>query len=203
MTQLYPRGFCEGAFSELLLLLLWQVSVHLPMNHPNIIRLLDVYELEDCVMMVIERAEGRDLQSFINIRASPKFSEAVTRVLFQQLFDAMDYIHNTQRVIHCDMKPENILFGRDLLGDTVQSLGLFNRAKICDFGNARPARDAKYGFPAFRGLPKLSFGHTDPLWLLMCLQVLQPNPQRFIGAILRSNWHHWLHRTRDFVATNV
>jgi serine/threonine protein kinase len=123
--------------------------VHLPMNHPNIIRLLDVYELEDCVMMAMERAEGRDLQSFINVRASPKFSESVTRVLFQQLFDAMDYIHNTQRVIHCDMKPENILFGRDLLGDTVTSLGLFNRAKICDFGNARPARDAKYARVTF------------------------------------------------------
>ena len=32
-----------------------------------------------------------------------------------QLFDAMDYIHNERNIIHCDIKPENILLSHGLL----------------------------------------------------------------------------------------
>jgi serine/threonine protein kinase len=69
--------------------LLWlfarQVSVHLRMDHPHIIHLQEVFETDDIVSLVLERAEGRDLQSFIDKRPSPQFSEAITRVLFQQV----------------------------------------------------------------------------------------------------------------------
>jgi serine/threonine protein kinase len=54
------------------------------MSHPNIIQLIDAYETDDLILMVLERAQGRDLQSIIDSRATPKFSEAVTRVIFEQ-----------------------------------------------------------------------------------------------------------------------
>jgi serine/threonine protein kinase len=55
------------------------------MSHPNIIRMIDAFERDDLILMVLERAQGRDLQSIIDSRASPKFSEAVTRVIFEQV----------------------------------------------------------------------------------------------------------------------
>ncbi len=55
------------------------------MSHPNIIRLIDAFETDDQILMVLERAEGKDLQSIIDSRASPQFSEAVTRVIFEQV----------------------------------------------------------------------------------------------------------------------
>jgi serine/threonine protein kinase len=43
---------------------------------------------------------------------------AITRLIsppLTQLFDAMDYIHNERNIIHCDIKPENILLSHGLL----------------------------------------------------------------------------------------
>ena len=62
--------------------------MHMTMSHPNIIQLIDAYETDDLILMVLERAQGRDLQSIIDSRATPKFSEAVTRVIFEQVREA-------------------------------------------------------------------------------------------------------------------
>ena len=126
-----------------------EVEIHSTMHHPNIIQLVNVLETPDAVQLVMERAPGRDLQSLITRRASPQFSETVTRVLFEQLLEALEYIHHTRHVIHCDIKPENILFGKTLQtasdeDDDAPFLGLFDVVKVCDFGNARPSRDARY-----------------------------------------------------------
>ena len=59
--------------------------MHLTKAHPNIIRLIDAFETDDLILMVLERAEGKDLQSIMDSRASPQFSEAVTRVIFEQV----------------------------------------------------------------------------------------------------------------------
>ncbi len=44
--------------------------------------------------------------------------------LCTQLFDAVDYIHNERNIIHCDIKPENILLSHGLLPTAGSSAGL-------------------------------------------------------------------------------
>jgi serine/threonine protein kinase len=44
--------------------------------------------------------------------------------LCTQLFDAVDYIHNERNIIHCDIKPENILLSHGLLPTAGSSSGL-------------------------------------------------------------------------------
>lgn len=91
------------------------------LNHENIIFLMDNYETEEAICVVTEYAHG-DLYQIIN--EDGKLPEETLRVLAKQLVEALCYLH-TNRIIHRDMKPQNILItGNEII-------------KLCDFGFAR------------------------------------------------------------------
>lgn len=50
------------------------------------------------------------------------FSEEVSRYYFHQLIDAIEYLHNTQEIVHRDLKIENLLLDKEY------------QLKIADFG---------------------------------------------------------------------
>lgn len=92
-------------------------------QHPHIIRLLDIFENQDYIYIVMEYLPGGDLFSYLEKR-SFTLTEDRARELSHQLATAIYYLHSFG-IAHRDLKPENILMTEDTdKGDV----------KIVDFG---------------------------------------------------------------------
>jgi len=71
-------------------------------------------------------------------------TEATARRVTEQLLAALAYLHGRD-ILHADLKPDNILLQRRAAGaDDKGRSRQFESIKLCDFGHARPARDARY-----------------------------------------------------------
>ncbi|RDB27944.1 Serine/threonine-protein kinase GIN4 [Hypsizygus marmoreus] len=76
------------------------------MNHPNIMRIYDVFEGEKELFLVLEYVEGGELFDFLVNRGRLPPAEALA--FFKQIVYGLNYAH-TFSIIHRDLKPENIL----------------------------------------------------------------------------------------------
>ena len=92
-------------------------------QHPNIIRLLDIFENQDYIYIVMEALSGGDLFTYLEKR-NFTVSERRAKELAHQMATAIYYLHSFG-VAHRDLKPENILMDSD--GETAD-------LKIVDFG---------------------------------------------------------------------
>ena len=94
------------------------------LQHPNIIQLHDVFEMEKSIVLVMEMAYGGEL--FEQILKRGRFEENEAAVLTYQILDAVSYLHSNN-IIHRDIKPENLLLkgGEEMI------------VKVTDFGVAK------------------------------------------------------------------
>ena len=76
------------------------------LSHKNIVTIYDVGEESELIFLVMEYIEGKNLRSFLD--AKTKFSLTEIKHLMEQVCSALEYSHS-QGVIHCDIKPENII----------------------------------------------------------------------------------------------
>ena len=90
------------------------------LNHPNILRVFDFTEVGRWPHLITELVDGPSLLRFIRDRRS--LSTDIALPLMCQAAEALSYAHTTMGVVHCDIKPENILLTKDLL------------VKLADFG---------------------------------------------------------------------
>lgn len=107
-----------------------EVQILEDLNHPNIISLYKFSQkgthvsktgekTKNMTYALLEFAEGGELIDFL--RFTGRFSESVTRYLFQQLIEGIKHIHD-QGYAHRDLKIENLLFDQNF------------DLKIADFG---------------------------------------------------------------------
>lgn len=104
-------------------------------SHPNLPRVLDrggdtEHGIE---WMTMEYLRGRDLGRIIDLGRGIAFALLID--IFAQTLDALDYIH-TRRIVHCDVKPDNIFVTRDTYDRRIVIV------KLIDFGVCR-SLDAK------------------------------------------------------------
>ena len=96
-------------------------------DHPNIIKLYEFYDLEDKICIVSELGNGGPLSKY---KGSPKMtSELEIAIIMFQLLSAVNYCHN-KNLMHRDIKPDNILV------ENKQQQGHFH-IKLIDFGTAK------------------------------------------------------------------
>ena len=91
------------------------------MNHPNIMRIYDVYEGEGELYLILEYVEGGELFDYLCSKGRLSAPEALG--YFQQIITAIDYCHRFN-VAHRDLKPENILVGAGAERVCVSDFGL-------------------------------------------------------------------------------
>merc|ERR1712217_972446 len=94
------------------------------MDHPHIVRLMDVYESENDLQFVMECLEGGEL--FDRVIEQKRFSEHDAADAIWQILLAINHIH-IAGIVHRDVKLENFLY--DLPGS--------NHLKLIDFGFSR------------------------------------------------------------------
>lgn len=102
-----------------------EVKVMSQLEHPNIVRLYEVYDEPKQMCLVLEMVEGGEL--FDRVAEATFFSEKDAARTIAQLCDALAYMH-ARDIVHRDLKPDNIL---------LSSAALDAPIKITDFGFAR------------------------------------------------------------------
>jgi calcium-dependent protein kinase len=104
--------------------------------HERIINLLEVYEGDNNIYLILDLAEGGCLFDEIKARTS-NFSRKEIQIIMSQLLKAISYMH-FRNIMHRDLKPENILY--KIKGD-------HSSLKIADFGLSTFIDDHPYLYP--------------------------------------------------------
>ena len=76
-------------------------------QHPNIVRLYNVFENPDYLYIIMEYCEGGDLFGYLESR-NFRLTEKRASTIIHQMATAVYYMHNFG-VVHRDLKPENVL----------------------------------------------------------------------------------------------
>ena len=92
------------------------------LSHPNIVTIYDFAHEGDQLYIIMEYVEGTDLKTLIRRRNRFGIQESVDTLI--EICAGIGYAHRAG-LIHCDLKPQNILITTD------------GRVKITDFGIAR------------------------------------------------------------------
>ena len=94
------------------------------LDHPNIVRVTDVFDENGTSYFVMPLLQGETLQKLVERKGVLPYEVGVNYM--GQICEALDYIHNLKpQILHRDVKPENIIITPD------------NRAILIDFGSAR------------------------------------------------------------------
>ena len=77
-------------------------------NHPNIVKFIDHFQVNGLLCTVLEHFEGQDLDTYLKLHG--KISEKTVRILIRQLLLAVRHLSSMNRkVIHYDIQPQNIM----------------------------------------------------------------------------------------------
>ena len=102
-----------------------EIKILRRLDHPHIVKLYEVYEMQGQVCLVMDLVPGEKLFNFIT--KNKWISEDTVAFMMKQILITLNYLES-QDVIHRDLKPENILY-------TLDDRGRLN-LKIIDFGLA-------------------------------------------------------------------
>ncbi|KAG9455567.1 hypothetical protein H6P81_000075 [Aristolochia fimbriata] len=136
-----------------------EIEILKKLKHENIIEMLDAFESSQEFCVVTEFAQGELFEVIEDDKCLP---EEQVQAISKQLVRALYYLHKN-RIIHRDMKPQNILIGA---GSTV---------KLCDFGFARAMSTNTVVLRSIKGTPlymapelvrEQPYNHTADLWSL-------------------------------------
>lgn len=99
------------------------------MDHPYIVKLIEIYEDSTFLYLVMEECSGGELFKRLAQRSKENrlFTERETCHIFSKLMTAINYCHS-HGISHRDIKPENILFSDNEDSSTL---------KVVDFGLSR------------------------------------------------------------------
>ncbi|KAL3524521.1 hypothetical protein ACH5RR_017355 [Cinchona calisaya] len=136
-----------------------EIEILRKLKHENIIEMLDSFESPQEFCVVTEFAQGELFEILEDDKCLP---EEQVQAIAKQLVKALHYLHSN-RIIHRDMKPQNILIGA---GSVV---------KLCDFGFARAMSTNTVVLRSIKGTPlymapelvrEQPYNHTADLWSL-------------------------------------
>ncbi|XP_051478768.1 serine/threonine-protein kinase 36 isoform X2 [Apus apus] len=139
-----------------------EIEIMRGLHHPNIVQMLDTFETDKEVVVVADYAEGELFQILEDDGSLP---EDQVQIIAAQLVSALYYLHS-HRILHRDMKPQNILLGKDGV------------VKLCDFGFARAMSIHTMVLTSIKGTPlymspelvrEQPYDHKADLWSMGCI----------------------------------
>ncbi|KAF6036508.1 STK36 [Bugula neritina] len=139
-----------------------EIDIMRQLRHSNIVQMLDSFETDKEVVAVTDYACG---ELFQILEDDGNLPEDQVQQIASQLVSALFYLH-AHRILHRDMKPQNILLGKD------------GAIKLCDFGFARAMSTNTLVLTSIKGTPlymspelveEKPYDHTADLWALGCI----------------------------------
>eukprot|EP01039_Chlorochromonas_danica_P000352 gene348-377_t len=136
-----------------------EIGILRTLNHENIILMFDAFETEREFCVVTEYGQG---ELFDILQDDQRLPEKTVQQIAKQLIKALYYLHSN-RIIHRDMKPQNVLIGSN------------GRVKLCDFGFARAMSTNTIVLTSIKGTPlymspelvkEQPYDATSDLWSL-------------------------------------
>ena len=114
-----------------------EINILIKLDHPNIIKLFEVFEAPNSLYLIMEECKGGELFERIAEKNenNEMYSEKDTAEIMQQIMSAIEYCHNNG-IVHRDLKPENLLYLKK--GNEEN-----NSLKIIDFGLSRDFNNQK------------------------------------------------------------
>lgn len=124
------------------------------LNHPNIVTIYSIEEIEGLHLLCMEHVEGKPLDALIPAEGLPLKQLLMVAV---QVADALVAAH-AHGITHRDLKPGNVVVGVD------------GRVKVLDFGLAK----LRSGVPALTDTPKRRAALTQEGALVGTLEYMSP-----------------------------
>ena len=115
-----------------------EIQIMQIIQHPNIIKFKGVHEDKHTLFLVMEECKGGEL--FDMIKKKKRFTEIESKIIMKQILEAIFYMHDTHRIGHFDLKPDNILFKRR---QQTLEINNFSKIKIIDFGMSQIVKKKK------------------------------------------------------------
>ena len=114
-----------------------EIDILRKVDHPNIMRMLEIFETDTDFCLVTELGRGDLFQIITDNQTLP---EDVLQKVAAQLVSALKYLHSL-RIIHRDLKPQNVLISAN------------GTLKLCDFGFARALSNTTLVLNSIKGTP--------------------------------------------------
>ena len=108
-----------------------EIEILKTVHHPNIVKFYTSFEKEHMTYIVIEYVAGKTLEQIIQ-ESKAKNEHIPEKILWKimiELLSGLAYLHDEVKIIHRDIKPDNILVTEN------------NHVKITDFGISAINRD--------------------------------------------------------------
>ncbi|TNV82197.1 hypothetical protein FGO68_gene11040 [Halteria grandinella] len=121
-VKIIKKSFLQGKEETRFL---QEIEILKQMDHPNIVRMFEVYQDPKRYFIVTEHCSGGEL--FDQIIKRPYYSERDAANIMKQALSAISYCHS-MKIVHRDLKPENLLL--DSEGDKAV-------LKVIDFGTSQ------------------------------------------------------------------
>ncbi|KAI1457319.1 Pkinase-domain-containing protein [Annulohypoxylon moriforme] len=183
-----------------------EVAIMKLINHPNIVKLYDIWENQQEIYIVLEYVECGDFYGYLDTHGRLPEPEAI--FFIRQLASALEYVHSFN-ICHRDLKPENILITKD------------RQLKITDFGMSALHQSPRHRLKTSCGSPHYAApelvrpgsyrGDKADIWslgvifyasVIHALPFNDPNVQKLLGIVEKGNYDipSWVSKDmREFI----
>lgn len=132
-------------------------------QHPNIIRLEDVFITDTTIFMIMELMKGGELFDYVVTRQY--LSEAEASSIIRKVTSAVSLMHS-QNIIHRDLKPENLLLTHTGPGAEVKIIDFGLSKMLPDPSNVAQSFLGTRGYLAPEMLQRRSYSASVDVWAL-------------------------------------
>ena len=125
-----------------------EISILRDINHPNIIKLIEIKDTPKYCYIVTEYCNGGSLSSCLEYyqdENNKAYPEEIVQYLMKQIMDAIRYLH-ANKILHRDLKLDNILVHYENEKDKIKNNIMKGKVKIIDFGFARYLKKEELAF---------------------------------------------------------
>lgn len=156
MHRKSPKGGLDALINNEIQILS-KISVD---KHPNVISLVDHYQLRDETCLVMELLHGPEL--FDSIVQRGEYTEKMAVKFIKQIVDAVKFVHK-HNIVHRDVKPENLIF-REKSEESALVLVDFGTARMLEKGMFLRAACGTVGYNAPEVLLETGHDHGCDVW---------------------------------------
>ena len=169
----------------------YEIEILKNLNHPNIVRLYEVYENKSNIFLVTELCDGCEL--FEEISSRKQFAEHEAAHVTKQILQAIAFCHG-KNIAHRDLKPENLLIDINQKG----SIKLIDFGTSHHYGQEHSNMHAMYGTPYYIAPEVLTGNYTEKcdmwsigviLYIMLCgSPPFNGSDDQIIAKVKRGTW---------------